>query len=97
MDKDKSYGLAIAKCICVDLGNCKLNEGNTKENKRVDICGESVPQWLDNKHIECLVYSEIRDKINYYWIELNIQPYRGSRMCRYLITINLRSDEIFVQ
>ena len=44
MDKDKSYGLAIAKCICVDLGNCKLNEGNTKENKRVDICGESVPQ-----------------------------------------------------
>ena len=30
MDKDKSYGLAISKYICDNLGNGKVNEGNTK-------------------------------------------------------------------
>ena len=30
MDRDKSYGLDIAKCICDNLGNCKVNEGNEK-------------------------------------------------------------------
>ena len=30
MDMGKSYDLAVAKWICENLGNCKMNEGNTK-------------------------------------------------------------------
>ena len=29
MDKDKSYGLVVAKCNWDNLGNCKVNERNT--------------------------------------------------------------------